>query len=122
MRRLFLLLSFVILVFVSLSCDTKYYSVTVRNASSKSVTYSYDGFTDTLVAAASKEYQVKAYTQPPGNISVPGAMSVEMKTMPSGGEYVFEDITAINLNILNTLSTNVRRLFRLNGGKGVKVL
>jgi hypothetical protein len=100
MKRYFSLL---VVAFVLFSCETGYYSVTVRNNSSKQVTYTYDDITDTLAVSGSREYQVKAYTQPPKNISAQGIMSVTMTTESSGGEYIFTDASYLNLHVLNTL-------------------
>jgi hypothetical protein len=102
-RHLFIVL--VIIGSVLIACETKYYSVTITNNSSKDVTYTYDDLTDTLFPGASKGYQVKAYAQPPKDISVEGVMSVEMENM--GEEYIFMDVSPINLYVINTLPTAI---------------
>jgi hypothetical protein len=97
----------VFVVFAFVSCETRYYTVTIKNDSSKSVTYTYDDITDTLAVSGSKEYQVKAYTQPPKNISVPGAMSIQVESLPSGEELKFTDVASIDIHVLNTLDTEI---------------
>jgi hypothetical protein len=49
---------------------------------------------------------VKAYTQPPANISVSGAMSVKMENQ-SGDQFIFSDIAPFNLYVLNALSVDI---------------
>jgi hypothetical protein len=95
-------------VFILFSCDTKYYTVTVRNKSAKTVTYTYNGVQDTLSPTDAKEYQAEAYTQPPGDISVSGAMSVKMEKTLHSDEYLFADVTGAELKIQNTLNIAVR--------------
>jgi hypothetical protein len=90
------------------SCGTKYYSVTVRNNSSKAVKYTYNNTTDTLASSSSKKYQVEAYTQQPKDISVPGAASVKMRIIYPGSEYLFEDIPSMDLEVVNNLTISVR--------------
>jgi hypothetical protein len=87
------------------ACETKYYSVLITNNSSKAVTYTYNGSPNTLLSGVSEDYQVKAYTQPPKDISVPGALSVEMEN--KGEEYVFVNVPPIDLHVINTLSVSV---------------
>jgi hypothetical protein len=107
MKRYFSLL---VVVFVLFSCETRYYSVTVRNNSAKPVTYTYDNITDTLAPASFKEYQVKAYTQPPKDLSVPGpgVLSIKMTRAFQADEYVFEDVAPKDIQVLNTLAIPVR--------------
>jgi hypothetical protein len=71
------------------------------------VSYAYNGSSDTLALNGSKNYQVKAHTQPPQNITVPGGMSVSIAATHSGNEYVFEDIPHINIHVVNTQNFNV---------------
>jgi hypothetical protein len=85
-------------------CETKYYSVTITNESSKQATYTYNDSTDTLESEGSKAYQVKAYTQSPRDISVSqGAMSVKMHVLASGEEYRCEGLSPIPLQVHNKL-------------------
>lgn len=86
-------------------CETKYYAVTITNESSKQVTYTYNDSIDTLESKKSKAYQVVAYTQPPRDISVLGTMSVKMERF--GVEYVFIDVTPLDLHVLNTLNVDI---------------
>jgi hypothetical protein len=99
---------FIFFVFMFSSCGTRYYSVTVRNDSSKDVKYTYNNTTDTLAPSSSKKYQVEAYTQEPKDISVPGAVSVKMRTVYPGSEYLFEDIPSMDVEAVNSLTIGVR--------------
>jgi hypothetical protein len=95
---------------VFFACETRYYSVIITNDSSKDIFYEYNGSFDTLAQKNSKTYQVKAYTQSPRDISVTGAMSIKMETRSSGEEYVFTDVTALNLYVLNSLNVKITLL------------
>jgi hypothetical protein len=94
-------------VLALLSCDPKYYTVTVENQSSKAVTYTYNGVQTTLVKGGSKEYQVEAFTLSPGDISVEKAMSVEMESHGSGERYVFKDRKSLVLEVENKLGQDI---------------
>jgi hypothetical protein len=95
-------------VLAILSCDPKYYTVTVKNQSGKDVAYTYNGIkTDDLAPGDFREYQVEAYTPPPGEISVEGAMSVEMESLGSGERYVFKNRKSLVLQVTNKLSEDV---------------
>jgi hypothetical protein len=98
-------LSAVLLFF---SCGTKYYAVVVENGSSKAVTYTYNGSVTTFVPGGSAEYRVEAYTPPPVDIAVDGAMSVAMESLLSGERYVFSDIDFLTLQAENTLGMEVK--------------
>jgi hypothetical protein len=80
--------------------------VEITNISTKDVTYIYNDNTETLLPDTSKSYLMGAYTQPPKDISVLGAMSVKMENF-RGEKYTFNDVLPINLNVLNTLPVNV---------------
>ncbi|MDR0640997.1 MAG: hypothetical protein LBG07_00885 [Treponema sp.] len=104
----------VLLVLTFFSCDTKYYTVTADNQSSKTVTYAYNGAVRTLSPNSSELYRVEAYTLPPEGISVlAGAMSVKMESHASGERYVFRDITPLvdgipfELQVTNNLNVAV---------------
>jgi hypothetical protein len=101
MKRFILTGFAVIFALIFAGCEITYYPVTVENRSSKLVGYFYNGGTDTLQSDASKNYQVKAYTQEPSNITVEGTLTVKM--VREEGNYIFEDITPINLNVTNYL-------------------
>jgi hypothetical protein len=89
------------------ACEISYYSVLITNNSSKDITYKYNGALDTLAQGESKTYQVKAGTQAPHDIHVMGAMSIQLESRSAGAEYVFTDITALGLHVLNTLGIEV---------------
>lgn len=98
----------IVLVLALLSCDPKYYTVTVENQSTKSVTYEYNGVkTVDLVPGDSREYRVEAFAPPPSGISVAGAVSVEMESRGSGERYVFKDRKSLTLEVENKLSVDV---------------
>jgi hypothetical protein len=107
MRRYFSFLLIVFVVLTLVACEVRYYSVLIANNSSKNVSYEYNGSPDTLDSDKSKTYQVKAYTHPPKNISVTGAMSVKMETRLSGEEYAFVNAAALDLHVLNTLDVEL---------------
>jgi hypothetical protein len=78
----------------------------VKNESTvKTVSYTYNGISDTLAPSESKTYEVEAYTPPPTNISVPGALSVIMNRQ--GDTFTFKDVDGIPLKVTNALSINV---------------
>jgi hypothetical protein len=103
MKRFILTGSAVIFALIFAGCEITYYPVTVENKSSKPVGYFYNGGTDTLQTNESRNYQVRAYTQEPSNIAVvpPGTLTVKM--VREGEQYIFENITSINLSVINTL-------------------
>jgi hypothetical protein len=74
------------------------------------VTYTYNNITETLAPASFKEYQVKAYTQPPKDLSVPepGVLSITMTRALQTDEYVFENVAPKDIQVLNTLAIPVR--------------
>jgi hypothetical protein len=100
MKRYFFLSLLAVLLLAA--CETEYYSVTITNNSSKQVSYSYDGGKDSLDSGKSKNYQVKAYTQMPADISVSsGTLTVSMARKQD--RYIFEDIAPIKLSVANTM-------------------
>jgi hypothetical protein len=108
MKKPGLIITVLSAVLTILSCDPKYYTVTVENQSAKPVTYTYNDIkTADLTPGASKEYHVEAYTLPPGEISVAGAASVEMESQGSGERYVFKDRKSLILQVENKLSEDV---------------
>lgn len=94
-------------VFLVFSCgETKLYTVLIKNESSKIVSYVYDGNSDTLGLNESRVYEVKAYTQPPKDISVSGVMSVKMDR--TGDVFTFINADEITLNVTNQLLFEVK--------------
>jgi hypothetical protein len=99
MKRLILTLS---IVFTLVACEIKTYSVLIINASSKTVSFTYNDLEDTLVANTSKAYEALANTPSPQNINVPnGALSVTMNR--KGDTFTFVDVEPIIFNVVNTL-------------------
>ena len=98
-----------ILTFGLFGCDTKeYYTVLVTNGSSKAVSYTYNEYSDTLAVQESKIYEVKAYTQPPKNITDQnGIASLKIKTNSMTGNYIFLDVTPLDLNVINRLPIDI---------------
>jgi hypothetical protein len=107
MKRRFLLLV-IMAGMVLVSCETRYYSVMVRNNSSKAVTYIFNNVKDTLPPSGAREHQVEAYTQAPKELSVPGAMSVKMEYISKDDSYLFTDSTPLELKIINPTVYDVR--------------
>jgi hypothetical protein len=89
-----------------MGCGEKYYDVLIKNESNKTVSYNYNGSSDSLDPLGSKHYTVGAYTQAPNNISVQtGALSI--KLTQNYDTYFFKNIPAIDMYVLNTLSVDV---------------
>jgi hypothetical protein len=100
-----LLVIFIVSLFI-MGCGEEYYDALIKNESNKTVLYNYNGSSDSLDPLASKQYTVRAYTQAPHNISVQtGALSI--KLTQNYDTYSFEDIPAIDMYVLNTLSVDV---------------
>jgi len=104
MKKLILVFSIACLF---ISCETKYYSVSITNDSKKrTVSYTYNGSSDTLDPGDSKTYEVKAYTQTPTNIKVLNyALSVTMNQ--KGDTFTFVDVEPIIFNVVNSLPVEV---------------
>jgi hypothetical protein len=102
-KRLFL----ACLVLVFGSCEQSYYSVSITNASQKTVRFSYNGSADNLAPSESKTYSVAAYTQPPVFLGVipKGPRSVRMER--DGEGYKFVTSHPIPLHVLNTLGVDI---------------
>jgi len=108
MKNIFLVASIVLIL---ISCgDTKYYPVSITNASlTKDVSYTYNGVSDTLAVSKSKTYEVEAYTQPPKDIADPnGIASLIIKTNSMTGDYTFYDAIPLDLNVVNRLPITVK--------------
>jgi len=104
MKKLLLTFSIVCLF---ISCETKYYSVLVKNESTKTVSYTYNGSSDTLDPSASKAYEVEAYTRPPADIKDEhGIASIEIQR--NEDIFTFKDAEPIIFNVANTLPFEVR--------------
>jgi len=103
MKRLILTLS---IVSALVACEIKEYSVLITNASSKTVSFTYNDSADMLAADTSKAYKVFAYTQPPKDIYVPGgALSVTMNQ--KGDTFTFVDVEPIIFNVTNSLAIGI---------------
>jgi len=109
MKNLLTIASILLLV----SCgDTKHYSVSITNDSSKVVLYDYNGISDTLAVSETKTYEVEAYTQPPKNITdQDGIASVKIKRKGdvfTCTDFNFdEDNLPLILNVRNNLPVDV---------------
>ena len=90
------------------SCGEKeYYAVSITNESSKSVSYVYNDFRDTLGASETKAYEVKAHTEPPANVAdTDGFASITMQNY-QGEKYTFKDAEELKLSVLNTLPIEI---------------
>jgi hypothetical protein len=93
-----------LITLVFMGCgDPVLYNISIVNNSSKTVSYRYDGNSDTLASGDSRDYQVKAYTQEPSDISIIPAGTLTIKMSRKGEAYIFENIEPINLNVANTM-------------------
>jgi len=107
MKKLVFVLGVTFLLFAG--CETKLYSVLIKNGSSKTVTYTYDGSPYTLASGASQPYEVKAYTLPPAEIKDEhGIASIDMERVED--TFTFVDAEPMEMSILNTLSVEVKRI------------
>jgi len=103
MRKIVILtLSVALLLF---SCGEKHYSVSITNDSTKAVSYTYNGVSDTLAVSQTKTYEVDAYTQPPINVAEhpSGIASLVVKANGRNGDYTFSDATPLDLKVINKL-------------------
>jgi len=97
-------LSFIVtVVFFLFSCGEKeFYPVLITNDSSKTVSYTYNDVDDTLPASETKDYEVKAYTPPPNNITDEnGIASLVIYTHNLTGDYTFYDADPLDLHVTN---------------------
>ena len=117
------------IVFLFSSCGEKNYSVVIKNESTKPVWYEYNGEPSyTLDAGLEKKYEVKAYTQPPREIGVPGTMTVKM-VKHIGDNYNFVDIDGseiFDLKVYNDLDIDIilradRYIDDLKGSNEMKI-
>jgi len=99
MRNILLVLSIVLLLS---GCGQKYYSVSITNDSSKIVSYTYSGYSETLDVSSSKIYEVEAYTQAPRNIvDQNGIASIKLNTNGMTGNYNFINAESYYLIVTN---------------------
>jgi len=100
-----LLVVFGVVFLLSAGCDEKNYTIIIKNDSSKTVTFTYDGTRESLDPFASKTYEVKAYAQQqPVDISVPGAVSVKMDRKED--TFTFVDVKPFTLTVENKLTND----------------
>jgi len=111
MKKLFCVLAIACLLVISCgdnSSSNNNYSISITNNSTKTVTYTYNGITDTLPVSETKNYQVKAYTQPPENIvDNNGIESVNIKIDHMTGNYTIVDSQFSYLSVINTLPIDI---------------
>jgi len=101
MKKLVFVLGVIFLLLAG--CETKLYSVLIKNESSKTVKYTYNGLSRELAPTGSEAYEVKAYTLPPTDIKDEyGIASIEM--VRSGDIFTFEPAPELHLYVKNTLS------------------
>jgi len=109
MRRLFLIIIIALLFSSCNTENTKHYSVSLTNNSSKIITYFYNGSIDTLAISEIKKYEVEAHTPSPKNIvDQNGIASIKMNTNGMTGNYDFSDAVPFNLNVVNQLLIEVK--------------
>jgi hypothetical protein len=116
MKKLFFTVGIVCLL---AACEIKYYSVLIINESSKTVSYTYNDISDTLLphdpsqdppqdpSEYSRTHEVKAYTKPPANIKVTdGALSVIMNQ--KGDAFTFVDVEPIAFSVKSLLPFDIK--------------
>jgi hypothetical protein len=105
MKKLILVFSIVCLF---ISCETRYYSVLVTNNSEKgrTVSYTYNGSSDTLAPSESKTYEVEAYTLPPANIKDEYGIA-SIKVERDEDIFTFVDAEPIIFNVINSLPISI---------------
>jgi hypothetical protein len=95
--------------FLFFACDDKYYPVVVQNNSTKTISYTYNGISDSLGTSGSKMYEVLAGTPGPVDIKIDNdpskPMSIKLERQMNG--YYFKDVTPIKLDVENTLSVEI---------------
>jgi len=98
----------VILTTCLLGCDVASYSIVLTNATeTKTVSYTYNGTSDTLGPLETRRYEVGAWTQPPVNVvDQNGIASVHVRTSGTTGNHTFVYIRPIILEVKNTLPVN----------------
>ncbi len=101
-----LTLFIVVVGLIVVSCETRYYSVVVKNNSSKNVSYSYDGLHTTLAPLDFKTYEVAAHTQMPSNIVDQNDIA-SLKMERVDDQYIFTDATPLTLNVINSLPSGI---------------
>jgi hypothetical protein len=91
-------------------CGNEKYTVTITNATDeKTVSYSYNGSSDTLAPQKSKTYEVRAYTKPPENyVDQNDIASIDMEQ--KGDSFTFVPATSLEMEIMNTLPVDVKRI------------
>ncbi|MDR1836412.1 MAG: hypothetical protein LBQ89_02020 [Treponema sp.] len=108
MKRIVAVFLFSILVFQGCGEKTPYL-VSITNGSSKSVSYNFYKFTDTLNASQTKTYEVwDPYVGPPKNvIDGDGIASIAIEQNGMNGNYTFFDLEPIYLSVINSLPIEV---------------
>ena len=106
MKRTLGKLLFATVVIFLISCGKEFYSVSITNNSTKTVSYTYNDISDTLATSSSKTYEVKAYTQPPKNITDEhGIASLKMEHRDD--HFIFTAATPLDLHVINKLPTAI---------------
>jgi len=105
MKKLVFVLGVTFLLFAG--CGTKYYTVLITNKSEeKTVSYTYNGSSDTLAPNEERPYEVEAYTRRPENIKDEyGITSIDMER--DGDHFTFKNATPIIFYVVNTLPVDV---------------
>jgi hypothetical protein len=106
MKRTLGKLLFATVVIFLISCGKEFYSVSITNNSTKTVSYTYNDISDTLNTSNSKTYEVKAYTQPPKNITDEHGIA-SLKMEHKDDHFIFTDATPLDLHVINKLSADI---------------
>jgi hypothetical protein len=139
MKKFYFLPVFILagVIFQFSSCDEKTYTVTIKNESSRHISYVYNGEEDSLGRNNSKQYIVGPYTLPPKNIKVirehGGDFDNEIMTirMENYKENIYtfvniEDSEIFNLYVYNFLPIEIilradKYIDDLNGSTEMKI-
>ena len=109
------------------SCEKKsYYSVSITNKTDKTVTYIYNGLSESLAPLTSKTYEVEPYSLPPTNYKDHfGIASININTDNLTGNYFFTNADFFYLEVISHLKIDATLkadnfLFNENGYRDEK--
>ena len=84
-------------------CGEKSYTVQIQNNTAKTISYDYNGASETLEAFGTRFYDIRMYTPPPANmVDENGVASLKMNLQ--GDLFTIDDAEFFILHVDNTLS------------------
>ena len=83
-------------------CGEKMYTIQIKNNTAKTVSYRFNGASETLKAFDTKFYDVKTYTRPPANMADENGIA-SLKMDLQGDLFIIDDAAPFNLYVINTL-------------------